>query len=311
MSEQGFDLQTFIDREEEYTAFQEILSLFDTTRILALGDKSGAGKTYLLARLRIHCRTTSPSVPVSFIELGNLRPLDLVWAIKEDLARKGPLRLERFTRLYSLGAAGDYSAFLAMVNQAQINLEGADFTSASDPKIATYMQNFDSAQIQTLLVNVNQSELSPLQRELVDDFCINVFFEELRDQCADQPAVILLDAFEKASPDLKDWIVSCLLERFFFDSSRPPPNVVLVLAGQQLPSFEQEWPPNQVDRTLKRIRRLGQWEREHIETCLQQHGIDRQSAKFEQIIALTENMLPIHIIQFAQLIRATEEVPQS
>jgi hypothetical protein len=307
MSEQGFDLQEFIDREEEYTAFQEILSLSDTTRILAIGDKSGAGKTYLLARLRIHCRTTSPPVPVSFIELGNLPPLDLVWSIKEDLAQRGSLKLERFARLYSLRAAGDYNAFLTMVNQAQVNLEGADFTSASDPKIATYMQNFDSAQIQTLLVNVNQSELNPLQRVLVDDFCVNVFLEELRDQSAAQPVVILLDAFEEASPDLKDWIVSFLVERLFFDSTRPQPNVVLVLAGQELPSFEQEWPRDQVDKTLKRIRRLGHWERRHIETCLHQHGVDRQSAKFEEIIAVAEKMRPVHIIQMAQMIRETEE----
>src|SRR6266511_4818075 len=97
----GFDLEKFIDREFEYREFKRLLELADDERILAIRDAGNMGKSHLLERLSLHCRTTPPRPPVSLISLDQLsdhQPITLVKRIVDDLTKSG-IRFPNFRQM--------------------------------------------------------------------------------------------------------------------------------------------------------------------------------------------------------------------
>ena len=62
------------------------------------------------------------------------------------------------------------------------------------------------------------------------------------------------------------------LGRYFFDIENRPEKLILVLAGREIPDFEYNWPPEDCETIVESVKKLGTWERKHVEKCLRVHG---------------------------------------
>ncbi len=287
-----FDPKKFIDRKFEQELFEELLQLDSDARVLAIQDKGGMGKTQLLEKFQYRCRTVQPRTPVSFISLDQLpdpSPLTLVKTVMEELCAFG-LDFPEFKKYHIARVSGDFGPI-----QSSIYLQGADFRGARDVRIAGGMTNVGYAESVTI-AGTGADKLTPEQQAIARDVCVQSFFSDLSTHCNNRTVALLLDAFEKSEDNLKEWIETYLLERFFFDFDRRPERLVLVLAGRDIPDFEYYWAQELVGKVVKSVKQLGQWEKKHVEECLRAHGFAYEAKHLELFWTMVQAGMPPSVV---------------
>lgn len=282
-----FDPKKFIDREFEQELFEDLLTLTDAARILAIRDASGMGKSHLLELFRYRCRVSRPRTPVSLIDLKQLpdqSPMMFVKAVVEDLAALG-VAFPNFNAYESARVSADFNFI-----RASIYLQGASFRDARDVRIAEVMTNVERAD--TIHVAASRVELTAEQREKAEDVCVRSFLDDVRAHCAEQPVVLLIDSFERCGERLFTWLHDHFLERYFFDQAQRPPKLLLVVAGQHLPDFASHWGPEECTTTVQSVEALHRWTRAHVEQCLKVHGFSYEERDIDTFHRLVELGLP-------------------
>jgi hypothetical protein len=86
-----------------------------------------------------------------------------------------------------------------------------------------------------------------------------------------------------------------------FDLNERPSRLVTIVAGQEIPVFEQHWSPEDCQSIVRSVRQLSRWERKHVEECLRVHGLSYKPADIEAFFRLIELEIPPS--QVVQLIR--------
>lgn len=296
MLAKAFDPEKFIDRIFEQELFEELLRFRSTARILSIQDSGGAGKSHLLERFRYRCRTVKPRTPVSLIALDQLpaqSPLSLVKELINHLSTYN-LNFETFERYESARIDADFKVF-----RASMYLQGAIFSEAQDVRISTFMTNVERAE--TLNVVGGAPQLSAAQDEAAQSVVIKSFFDDLYKNSADQPIVLMFDAYEKASAKLKRWITDYFLQTAFFQESRPHGRLVLVIAGHEVPAFHLYWTREDCEAVVRTVSKLGKWTRADVEECLRVHGFKYEPQDLDAFHRLIErNIPPSDILQIMQ-----------
>jgi hypothetical protein len=308
MSRNRFDPEKFIDREFELELFQELLSCNGTTRILAIKDRSGTGKSQLLKRLDHYCRTIKPRIPVSLIpwdQLPDRSPIFLTSKIFEHLSALG-VSFDTYSNLDNARIRGDLNAFGAWSKiDASVHLCGVDFAAAHNPKIAGVIYEMPSVQV----ANIYSSGgiLSPDQQRMAQAEVINAFFHDLNAYCSDHPVVLMFDSYERGGEELQTWLEKYLLERSFF--SFKPSKLLLVLAGQRNPQFHSMWPKADCDLLVRSVDRLGKWSKKDIEQFLRVNGFKCDPAHVEVLLNCIETLdVPLSgVVDLMQLYKSMNE----
>ncbi|MFN8494155.1 MAG: hypothetical protein U0350_41535 [Caldilineaceae bacterium] len=284
MLDKRFDPQKFIDREFEQELFEELLQLKDQARILAIRDEGGMGKSQLLQKFQYRCRTAGrPRIPVGLVDLKQLpdpSPLGLVQQIEKELTAF--LKFPTFTQLETARRAYDFTTIRGAVDLRSANLHQAEM------RVAGVMTNVAQAE----LITVNTATITaftPDQQATARDLCVQAFLDDLMAHCRQQLVVILLDSFEYCQGDLQAWLLDYFLEPHCFDLARRPANLLVVLAGRELPNFEQHWSLDECAQLVKSVRALGKWQATHVEECLRVHGFrytERQLKLFCEMVEM-------------------------
>lgn len=215
-----FDPTKFIDREFEQTLFKELLTCTNHARILAIGDRSGMGKSHLLERFHYHCRTVRPRTPVSLVDLKqlpDLSPTPFVKAIVKDLSAFG-VSFPAFTRHESARQAADFKTIHTALQFEEVAFS---YTPSGGPVAISRRET------RTL-------QLTPEQEETAQQVCLRSFFDDLKQHCARQshPVVLMIDSYERCQDDrLRTWLLGYFFERYCFDLSQRPERLLLVVAG--------------------------------------------------------------------------------
>jgi hypothetical protein len=148
-------------------------------------------------------------------------------------------------------------------------------------------------------------ELTPDQELVAQEVSIQALFDDLRPVCAERPVVLLIDAYEKGSDALKDWLVEYLLERQFFDLERRPARLLLVVAGRDIPAFNRHWSAEDCRSIVRSVDELGKWTRDHVEECLRVHGFAYEPKDVDAFHHLIDRGIPpSQMIQMAQSMAA-------
>jgi len=264
----SFDPTQFIDREFEQELFEELLRFDTPKRILAIRDMGGMGKSHLLERLEYRCRTVKPRIPVSVIALDQLEdcsPLSLVKTIAEHLSGRFKLNFESFKRYEGARQLGNFS-----IISGSVYLQAANFTDAEGVRIAATI-----VEKANVVVSSGGSLLTQEQEKTARQVVVDSFFDDLQQICANEPLVIMFDAYEKCDRSLQEWIMNYLLERYFFNDTYPPQaRYAFVVAGREIPHFLSRWSAEEYQRLVKSIDELRKWEKRHVEECLRVHGFN-------------------------------------
>ena len=155
---------------------------------------------------------------------------------------------------------------------SSVYLQSANFSSATDTRIAGSMTNVE--RVEKLTLTATHTSLSPEQQSIAEDVSIKAFFDDLKDNCHQTLIVIMLDAYEKCPDQLQEWLRDCFLQRHFFDHESRPEKLILIIAGRKVPPFEQYWSSQDVQATVQSVMQLRTWKKAHIEECLRVYGFE-------------------------------------
>lgn len=291
------DPKKFIGREREQWRFEELLDPSTTTQILAISAKEGDGKSRLLEKFKLRCRTGSPHIPVSLIALSNhSSPLSLIQNIARDLNSWG-VRFENFRKFEVARIGADYGTF---ISQGSTHLQGADFSNSRNPQISGIMTNINSAE--TVSISTAPTPLTPEQEKDAQEVVIASFFEDLHDYCVNKRVVLMLDSFDKCDDELKDWIINDFFQRNFIIDGCASCLLALVIAGKKVPDFRVLWSEEKCNSKLLSINELGQWTKDDVAECLRAHGVKNCEADvLETFYGMIIN-LGLPVIQVVQAI---------
>lgn|GEM_PF-6150134 len=278
MRDKRFDFSKFINCDKEQKRFKELLTFKTPARILSVKDEvGGQGKSWLLEQFRYLCQTgkqQTPVTPVSLIALDQLpdhSPLALIKLIAGQLSE---LDFNNYKKLVKAVNFGNLSLLSSV-----FNTESSSYTDVQEIRQGVVVaDHIGQMNVSGNLPTLTQAQLSTASEEIVEGF-----FKDLRGNCAERPAVVMLDAYEKSTPEIKSWIDNYLLKRHFFGQARSECRWLLVIAGQAVPSFEERWPEETHKALVVGIDGLSRWTRENIEQCMRARGFRNPSPDYVDI----------------------------
>lgn len=187
-----------VDRAPELDLFNDVVNGIGTANVVLIQAEQGMGKSSLLAKFYEAC----PSSVRAFVDL---KPgTHTVPGLLGELATQlGPSRFERFL-------ADDPTVKLQFMenrmNKSSINIDSINIDSSA-------------AVVPTEELNLRRISLT------------NTFFDDLhRSNGAGEAIVVILDAFNNATPEVKGWLQSP-----FFNFARQYRWLVVVVAGTSVP----------------------------------------------------------------------------
>lgn len=262
----------FIDRDVEQEIFDELLKLNNAARLLTICDQGGRGKSALLKRLRYNCQWRSePQRPVSLVELDRLpdnQPFTLVHTLVKDL-KEFDVAFPRFSENNNARVRKDFRFFEA----SRSSIEGkAYLQNTSIGGTATEISGVSIKNEGQVVVNQVSGWVDKGQEDIAREACIEAFFADLHEICAETPVVVLLDSWEQCNSDLEEWLLQRVLHRQCFQENKRPAKFVVVLAGRGLPDFQDMLGAERFTRLIKSIEALGDWEEKHVQEFLALHG---------------------------------------
>jgi len=191
-----------VDREREDALFQRMIRGEGQSHVLLIQAPSGMGKSFLLKKWWDECqgvlcgRVNLKSMSYSAIEI-----------LGELCQQLGPHLFDHF-----------YTKCEEFCRMAGVHIERATlFNSPIDATLGTA-----------------DSEQRQLRRQILTD----AFFADLshQDVGPSKTVLLLFDTFERASPDVKDWISGLFLTRTYRCRW-----LVVVIAGQEVPQLDVDW----------------------------------------------------------------------
>lgn len=278
MADKQFDPEKFIDRDFEQDLFEDLLQFKDQARILAIEDKGGMGKSQLLQKFQYRCRAVRHArIPVSLVDLAQLpdrSPLSLVQHIEKDLSAFY-LEFPTFARLEAARRSHDFTTIRGTVDLRSANLSQAQVKTAG----------VIIEQAGPVTMSPTTVTFTPEQQAMAQELCVQAFLTDLLNHCNQQLVVIILDAYEECiqkAEALHAWLLERVLEPYCFDVAKRPTQLVVVIAGREIPRFHQRWLREECKSIVKSVHALGKWQPAHVEECLHVHGFryNEQQLKF-------------------------------
>jgi hypothetical protein len=278
------DPKHHIDRQTEKELFSGLLTLEDDTRVLAIQDKGGMGKSSLLEWFAYHCRWDFPDeLPCSLTSLSehaDHTPYGLISTIRSTAFER--LSFPHYDELDHARADSDFRPFRphggAGVATAGTVNKGGVVAGNIERLVVGDVETYNEAPRAW-----TSAQESLARRELVD-----AFFEEIAVNASERPIVLMLDAFEHCHEPLRSWVRDRLLREHVFGNAARCHGLVVVVAGRELPEIE-ELPDHVLQRFVRRIPSLSGWERDHVSEFLKLYKFDptdKMIDAIQQVLAL-------------------------
>jgi ATP/maltotriose-dependent transcriptional regulator MalT len=266
------DLERFFtDAEEARNLFDSLLSADRMPRrILIVHGEGAVGKSSLLKMYRLACRRRK--VPVALVggedapsavdlldawsadlgadrvELATLRSSiahyrELQAKVQTEVSRAGALEADAADQLTKLGARATMAAVGAIPGMGPI-------AAAAGPEAVEAILNV----IRAKLSKADFDFFTDPTSRLTDDFLLDVDHAAERQRLA-----LMLDTFEQVTA-LGDWL--CELVQAL------PENLLVVIAGKQIPEWDRDWPGWVARREAIELTEMSD---EHVETLVRQY----------------------------------------
>jgi hypothetical protein len=247
----NFDPDKFVDRDSEQGIFEIILKFQDESRVLTITDVLGSGKSELLRRLRHNCQWRfQPEVPAALVHLNapeSATLFGLVSGLQESLQDNG-LVFRNFNILNQARLAADPGVFGRAPSSAGEVRADSSLISGSGNQIAGIVQNG--------IFFASPLEWNPERDALARRKCIEAFLTDVQETAQVRPVVFLLDGFNESSAETRTWIMDKLIKHYCLAGVRSS-QLVIVLAGEELPDFAAYLGEQRYRRSFRSIASLG------------------------------------------------------
>jgi hypothetical protein len=281
--------ETFIDRSQERTIFRSMFAA-DTDaglRVMQISVPSGGGKSGLLKIFFEFCRlgeVEARPVLVDFKIMGDsVIALDVAVLVQETLERGAPKAFERFAKIHD-----DYR-----VERRQ------SFFPVTTPRSITVNQTGSDLKNTTMTAVTLTNEVSPFtpaEHAVAQAKCLQVFGEELQELLASTDVLVIVDHWEQAPPEVKEWLRGQLVRDGIATIEGGPAHARLrvVVAGQPLnerqPSgLDQheflDWFPRPVEykATVSVHESLSSFADEDVKSFMELYGMSEKHPDFPTV----------------------------
>ena len=285
MTQHNVNLDKFIDREFEQELFEELLTLRDDARLLAIRGGGGMGKSSLLRQFQYRCRTVRPRIPVALVALDQLPDATALVLLREVVRQLAALHVDfaAFQKNENARMAGDFPSIRAF-----LDFERASFSGARD----IHIRGINVERAERVAISAKAVRLTPEQEDAAHKASVRAFFADLARHCEASPAVIMLDAYDRCPPPLQAWLLEHLLEALCFDRAQRPRQLIVVLAGRELPVFTHHWAEAECTTIVRSVQQMSTWQRHHVEECLRVHGFSYTAEDVDSFYRFVQRGLP-------------------
>ena len=274
--------QFSIDCHDEEARFRGMLGFGCGERVMAIRAKGESGKSHFLQRCERACLDGDPAVPsssVDFAEFDDGEPVELAREIRR-----------RF------GRAIDFTNFDALLRNLDMRIwmPPAQVVGLADTRDARFDRatnvNIAGISVKNAQGAVNVTAGGPIRLEdeqalkAARQQCVTAFFDALAAHCAESPAAIILDTYEQCPAPVAAWLDEEVRERFV--GGDWPERLILVLAGQAIPRFQEQWQRRHYEARVVLLDGFSQWQPEDIEEGFRELGFAQPPDIFDAVVTL-------------------------
>jgi hypothetical protein len=273
-----------IDCQDEEARFRAVLDFGSGERVIAIRGTGESGKSHFLHRCGRVCRDADPPVPSSSIDLAQFdegEPVELVRKIRRGFGRAidfrefdervGDLDMRIWTprapvvgTVDTRGARFDRADRVTMAGVSVVNARGPVTVAAGEP------------------IKLEDEPALKAAREQ----CVTAFFDALAAHCTERGAAIILDTYEQCPGPVRDWLEEEMRERFA--AGDWPDRLVVVLAGQSIPEFEEHWPRRHYEERIILFDGFSPWRPQDIADGFRDVGFTEPPAIFDAIVTFLQ-----------------------
>lgn len=294
-----------VDRLPEREVFRSMFQPGSPLRVMQLAIPSGSGKSWLVKLFVEFCRYGEVPAKAVLIDFGtvveNFTALHAAVRIQEALEVHAPNAFKPFKRLHEAYRIERRAAFPNLLDEPavqhlSVRVDVKDVTGRGH-SIIGYQDN-------RTIANDNRP-FSPDERDVAGEHCLEEFSRDFCRLAAAMDVLVVVDTWEKASPDLKQWVC----RQFVRDAIAAAPGgphgsrVRLVLAGQPQGDQPSGLAPDELldwfgdksafDTAVSLHTSLSRFEESHVHKFLSLRGFDERHEKyavaFNAVQAVTAN----------------------
>jgi hypothetical protein len=277
-------MERFIDRVDEQELFDRVVGCEDDTRLLTIRDGSGRGKSHLLEMLRFKCQWGPRPLPVSLVALDQLQQMTTYEFVS---------RVEEALRNYGLS----FPTYTHYENE-RVSLHG---TPVAELKAHTVHGTAAGVIVQdSATANFYGATVPKDLQERLRQWAAHGFVEDLRAHCETNRVVLLIDAYEKCSGELTQFLPALL--RTYADADRRLKNLVMVIAGREVPPLQMMFAEN-YNRVVRAVDALSTWQREHVARFLELHLTSYEAGDVDYVLSrLHHDWTIAHAVNLTKLL---------
>lgn len=116
-------------------------------------------------------------------------------------------------------------------------------------------------------------------------------------------AVLILDTYESASQDVKNWMKERFLEEYFFDPKKRPRKLLMIVAGQEVPSFQNIWSEQDCVDTITSVNNLSQWKIDDMDEVAKYVNSPQLTNMLKMYFSSNPEIIPKNLVSIAQVLR--------
>lgn len=290
----------FVDRHGARQAFENLLEHEDPSRVLAVREGGGKGKSHLLHHLDRRCRTERPRTPVSLVPVDQLQPkepLALLETVARDLTDEFGFEFSDFWYYQQARNRADWEPFAQALglpepevnisvtvqdnvfnDVEELNITGLRSAPGPGPTPSRRTTRPDAGPPRgdRRGSDGGRSRLNDQKDQQAVNHCIKRFFDQLLEQCAEQKVVLLLDGMEACGETLGNWLARVMLPTHFLQRRDNLPNLYLVLAGREIPvleALEGRWPEDHIASLVRSVPEFEQFDEEAVRALLDAYEV--------------------------------------
>jgi hypothetical protein len=267
MTDNRFRPDQIIDRESELGKFTKLLSAPGRPRLLAIQDKSGTGKSELMKLLEFEARRNSALT--CLVELDGEDRFGLVDAMVKRLKTDHFVGFPAYERVNAYRLSGNFADAVGVPHapvpqELKLILQDNEIRDANVGAIQNIMRTDPDA--------------------FLRDRALDSFVEEFQARCGERPLVLLLDRFDRGSPEAQQWFLGMLRGRVFARDQDAFGQLLVVIAGEDVRL--EELPlmlGDRFEQDADVIHPLTLWNEEHIRTWLTRSGVPHRDVDIQSI----------------------------
>lgn len=222
-------VERFVNREKQYAGFQKMVARQTAKSVMLIRADHDMGKTWLLQRIRNHCR--QHGIVNVHVDFSDRYPYDYLALVRRARDQIGGLAFNLLT------------ATINNLTGVNITLNsgsgGAGFNLDVDGGTANLAGEFAGRDIikdNTFHIDTNNE----IARRAIEIKINDAFFTCMTAIQTDKPIVLLFDTYEAMTEEARLWLNNHLLQRM---SSGSLPNVIVIIAGREIPEVSQSLKP--------------------------------------------------------------------